>query len=42
MIAKGNFHSGGVKLAAYLVKGHPGERGEFVDMRGLDASRISD
>ena len=37
MIAKGNFHSGGVKLATYLVKGHPGERGELVDMRGFGA-----
>jgi hypothetical protein len=37
MIAKGNFHSGGVKLAAYLVKGHPGERGELIDMRGFGA-----
>jgi hypothetical protein len=35
MIAKGNFHSGGVKLAAYLVKAHPGERGELIDMRGF-------
>jgi hypothetical protein len=35
MIAKGNFHSGGVTLAAYLVKAHPGERGELIDMRGF-------
>ena len=37
MIAKGNFHSDGVKLAAYLVKGHPGERAELIDMRGFGA-----
>jgi hypothetical protein len=35
MIAKGNFHSGGVKLAAYLVKAEAGERGELIDMRGF-------
>lgn len=35
MIAKGNLHSGGVTLAAYLVKAHPGERGELIDMRGF-------
>jgi hypothetical protein len=35
MIAKGNFHSHGVKLAAYLVKAHPGERGELIEMRGF-------
>ena len=26
MIAKGNFHGDGMKLAAYIVKGDPGER----------------
>src|SRR5580704_12363448 len=35
MIAKGNLHSGGVALAAYLVKAHPGEHGELIDMRGF-------
>jgi hypothetical protein len=40
MIAKGNFHSGGVKLAAYLVMGGPGERAELVDMRGIAASDL--
>jgi hypothetical protein len=35
MIAKGNFHAVGVRLAAYLVKAHPGERGELIDMRGF-------
>jgi hypothetical protein len=35
MIAKGNHHAHGVKLAAYLVKGHPGERAELFDMRGF-------
>jgi hypothetical protein len=35
MIAKGNFHSGGVALAAYLVKAERGERGELIDMRGF-------
>jgi hypothetical protein len=42
MIAKGNFHGGGVKLAAYLVKGHPGERAELVEMRGFAASDLRD
>lgn len=35
MIAKGNFHKHGVRLAAYLVKAHPGERGELIDTRGF-------
>jgi hypothetical protein len=35
MIAKGNHHAHGVKLAAYLVKAHAGERGELIDMRGF-------
>ena len=35
MIAKGNTHSDGVKLADYLTKGGPGERAELLDMRGL-------
>ena len=35
MIAKGNFHSHGVRLAAYLVKAELGERGELIDMRGF-------
>src|SRR6516164_7756861 len=35
MIAKGNPHAHGVKLAAYLVKGDPGERAELIDMRGF-------
>ena len=37
MIAKGNIHSDGVKLAAYLMKGEPGERAELIDMRGFGA-----
>src|SRR5205823_11831450 len=40
MIAKGNLHSHGRKLAAYLVKGHPGERGELIEMRGFVASDL--
>jgi hypothetical protein len=40
MIAKGNLHSHGQKLAAYLVKGHPGERGELIEMRGFAASDL--
>jgi len=35
MIAKGNLHANGVNLAAYLVKAHPGERGELIDTRGF-------
>ena len=35
LIAKGNTHSDGVKLADYLTKGGPGERAELLDMRGL-------
>ena len=38
MIAKGNFHAHGGKLADYLVKGHPGEKAELVEMRGFRAS----
>jgi hypothetical protein len=40
MIAKGNLHSDGIKLAAYLVKGHPGERAELVQMRGFADSDL--
>jgi hypothetical protein len=35
MIGKGNFHAHGVKLAAYLVAGHRGERAELIEMRGF-------
>jgi hypothetical protein len=35
MIGKGNHHAHGVKLAAYLMKGHPGERAELIEMRGF-------
>jgi hypothetical protein len=35
MIAKGNTHCDGVKLADYLLRGDPGERAELLDMRGF-------
>ncbi len=35
MIAKGNLHAHGVKLASYLMTGHPGERAELLGMRGF-------
>lgn len=40
MIAKGNFHGDGQKLAAYLVKGHPGEEAELVEMRGFRSNDL--
>ena len=40
MIAKGNTHGDGVKLAAYLVTGEHGERAELLDMRGFASSDI--
>ena len=38
MIAKGNLHRNGTKLASYLVTGHRGEIAEFVLMRGFASS----
>jgi Relaxase/Mobilisation nuclease domain len=40
MIGKGNHHRHGVKLAAYLMTGHPGERAELIEMR--DFGPVSD
>src|SRR2546423_4523466 len=40
MIAKGNTHGDGVKLAAYLVTGEHGERAELLDMRGFATNDI--
>lgn len=42
MFAKANFHKHAVKLAAYLVKGHPHERAELVEMRGFAATDLRD
>jgi hypothetical protein len=35
MIGKGNHHADGVKLAAYLMSGHRGERAELIEVRGF-------
>ena len=40
MIAKGNFHAHGVKLAAYMMQGKPGERAELVEMRGFASTDL--
>jgi hypothetical protein len=40
MIAKGNFHAHGVKLAVYMMAGKPGERAELVEMRGSAATDL--
>lgn len=40
MIAKGNFHAHGGKLAAYMTKGKAGERAELVEMRGFAANDL--
>jgi hypothetical protein len=42
MFAKANFHKHATKLAAYLVKGHPHERAELVEMRGFAATDLRD
>ena len=42
MIAKGNLHAHGVKLAAYLITGKDGERAELVELRGFVADNIRD
>jgi hypothetical protein len=40
MIAKGNLHAHGQKLAAYLITGKMGERAELVELRGFASSNI--
>lgn len=42
MIAKGNLHAHGTKLAAYLTTGKDGERAELVELRGFVADNIRD
>lgn len=42
MIAKGNLHGDGAKLAAYLITGKDGERAELVELRGFAAGNIRD
>jgi hypothetical protein len=42
VIAKGNLHGDGGKLAAYLVTGKDGERAELVELRGFAAGNIHD
>jgi hypothetical protein len=40
MIAKGNLHAHGQKLAAYLITGKMDERAELVELRGFASSNI--
>jgi len=40
MIAKGNLHGAGVRLARYLVTGKKGERAELVELRGFASADI--
>jgi hypothetical protein len=40
MIAKGNTHANGAKLADYLMRGGPGERAELIAMRGFASSDL--
>ena len=42
MIAKGNLHAHGVKLAAYLTTSSGDERAELVELRGFAADNIRD
>jgi MobA/VirD2-like, nuclease domain len=42
MIAKGNLHAHGVKLAAYLTTSSEDERAELVELRGFAADTIRD
>jgi hypothetical protein len=42
MIAKGNLHANGGKLATYLTTGKDGERAELVELRGFVAGNIHD
>ena len=36
MIAKGNLHGDGAKLATYLLKGEDGEIAKLIETRGLE------
>ena len=40
MIAKGNLHGQGGKLAVYLITGKESERAELVELRGFASSDI--
>jgi hypothetical protein len=40
VIAKGNLHGNGAKLARYLITGRKGERAELVELRGFASSNI--
>ena len=42
MIAKGNRHSNGAKLARYLTTGKEGERAELIELRGFESPDITD
>lgn len=42
MIAKGNLHAHGAKLAAYLVTGKEDERAELIELRNFAAENIRD
>ncbi len=42
MIAKGNLHAHGVKLAAYLTTSYADERAELAELRGFAATNIRD
>ena len=42
MIAKGNLHAHGVKLAAYLITSSADERAELVELKGFAATNIRD
>jgi hypothetical protein len=41
MIAKGNLHGDGAKLASYLVKGRCGETAELAELRGFEAGDLA-
>jgi hypothetical protein len=42
MIAKGNLHAHGVKLAAYLITSSADERAELVELKGFAATNLRD
>jgi MobA/VirD2-like, nuclease domain len=42
MIAKGNLHGDGAKLAVYLVTGKEGERAELIELRGFPTGNLRD
>jgi len=42
MIAKGNLHGDGAKLALYLTTGKDGERAELIELRGFPTDNIRD